>query len=165
LDDFDLDRIKPLLSAALADHLDDVLIWDRVYDTITESTPPPRPIASSLQQTPWLRNTGSIANSSEHREHVDNVLREELGPMYVDLRDFHKTYFGDVANLETASKTFFKDCSEGSNLLFSDGWRGWPEEAKQDDVLSWFADFTEKLAAFAELQLCSGTQTKTAGEA
>jgi hypothetical protein len=149
-DDSDLDRIKPLLNAALAHDSDDVLIWDRVYDAIAESTPPPRPIASSLQQTPWLRNTGSFANSSEHREHVDNVLREELGPMYVDLRDFHKTYFGDVANLETASKTFFKDCLEGSNPLFSDGWRGWPEEAKQDDVLSWFADFTEKLAAFAE---------------
>ena len=70
--------------------------------------------------------------------------------MYVDLRDFHKTYFGDVPNLETASKTFFKSCLEGSNPLFGNGWRGWPEEARQDDVLSWFADFTEKLAAFAE---------------
>jgi len=52
LDDFDLDRIKPLLKAALADDSDDALIWDRVYDPVTESTPPPRPIASSLQQTP-----------------------------------------------------------------------------------------------------------------
>ncbi|KAL2175530.1 uncharacterized protein P884DRAFT_286564 [Thermothelomyces heterothallicus CBS 202.75] len=149
-DDFDLDRIKPVLNAALADHLDDALIWDRVYDAVTEATPPPRPIASSLQQTPWLRNTGSFANSSEHRKYVDSVLKEELGPMYVDLRDFHKTYFGSVRNLETASKTFFEDCLEGSNPLFSNGWRGWPKEAKQDDVLSWFADFTEKLAAFAE---------------
>jgi hypothetical protein len=149
-DDSDLDRIRPLLKAALADNLDDELVWNRVYDAITESTPPPRPIASSLQQTPWLRNTGSFANSSEHREHVDDVLREELGPMYVDLRDFHKTYFGGVPNLEPASETFFKDCLEGSNPLFDNGWMGWPEEAKQDDVLSWFAGFTEKLAAFAE---------------
>ncbi|KAK4243176.1 hypothetical protein C7999DRAFT_44951 [Corynascus novoguineensis] len=149
-DDFDLDRIKPLLRAALADHRDDALIWDRVYDAVTESTPPPRPIASSIQQTPWLRNTSSFANSSEHRKYVDNVLKEELGPMYVGLQDFHKAYFGDVPNLETASKTFFEDCLEGSNPLFSNGWKGWPEEAKQDDVLSWFADFTEKLAAFAE---------------
>jgi hypothetical protein len=149
-DDFDLDRIKPLLNAALADHLDDALIWDRVYDAVTESTPPPRPIASSLQQTPWLRNTGSFANSSEHRRYVDNVLKEELGPMYVDLRGFHKTYFGSVPNLETVSKKFFEDCLEGSDPLFDNGWRSWPQEAKQDDVLSWFADFTEKLAAFAE---------------
>lgn len=149
-DDFDLDRIKPLLSAALADDRDDTFIWKRVYDAVTESTPPPRPIASSIQQTPWLRNTSSFANSSEHRKYVDNVLKEELGPLYVGLPDFHKTYFGGVPNLETASRTFFEDCCEGSDPLFRNGWRGWPKEAKQEDVLSWFADFTEKLAAFAE---------------
>ncbi|KAK3933951.1 hypothetical protein QBC46DRAFT_400887, partial [Diplogelasinospora grovesii] len=149
-DDFDLDRIKPLLSAALADDLDDALVWDRVYDAVTESTPPPRPVASSIQQTPWLRNTSSFANSSERRKYVDNVLKEELGPMYAGLPDFYETYFGDVPNLDTASKTFFNDCSEGSNPLFDNRWRGWPEEAKQDDVLSWFADFSEKLAASAE---------------
>jgi hypothetical protein len=125
-DDFDLDRIKPLLKAALVDNLDDTLIWGRVYDAVIESTPPPRPIASSLQQTPWLRNTSGFANSSEHREYVDNVLKEELGPIYVGLQDF-KTYFGDVPNLETASETFFKqNCLGGSNPLFCNGWRGWP---------------------------------------
>ena len=41
--------------------------------------------------------------------------------MYVDLRDFYKIYFVDVPNLETVSKTFFKDCLEGSNLIFSNG--------------------------------------------
>lgn len=81
---------------------------------------------------------------------MDNVLEEELGPMYVGLPHFHETYFGDVLHLETASKTFFKDCSEGSNPLFSDGWNGWPGEAKRDDVLSWFAKFNEEVAAFAE---------------
>ncbi|KAL2019741.1 hypothetical protein VTK56DRAFT_9185 [Thermocarpiscus australiensis] len=50
--DFCLNRIKPLLNAALTDHLDDALIWERVYDAVTKSTPPPQPIASSLQQTP-----------------------------------------------------------------------------------------------------------------
>jgi hypothetical protein len=41
-DDFDFDRIKPLLKTALADELDDALIWDQVYHTVTESTTPPR---------------------------------------------------------------------------------------------------------------------------
>ncbi|KAL2257093.1 hypothetical protein VTK26DRAFT_671 [Humicola hyalothermophila] len=49
--DFDLGRVRPLLKAALADDLDDALIWDRVYDAVTESTLPPRPIASFFQQT------------------------------------------------------------------------------------------------------------------
>ncbi|KAK4207648.1 hypothetical protein QBC37DRAFT_476391 [Rhypophila decipiens] len=133
--DFDFDRIKPLLNAALADHQDDPLIWALVYDTVTESTPPPRPVTSSSQQTPWLRNTSSFANSSEHREYVDNVLRQEFGPMYA------------------ASEAFFEDCLGGIDPFFDNGWIGWPEEAKQDDVhhvLSWFAGFTEKLAVFAE---------------
>ncbi|KAK7414966.1 hypothetical protein QQZ08_012468 [Neonectria magnoliae] len=148
--DFDFDRVKALLKSALADEADDALIWDQVYNAVTEPTPPPRPVASSIQQTPWLRNTSSFANSSEHRKYVDDVLKEELGPMYVGLRNFHETYFGDVADLETASEAFFKQCHEGSNPLFDDGWSGWPEDAKQDDVLSWFVDFSEKLAAFAE---------------
>ncbi|RSL39132.1 hypothetical protein CEP51_016841, partial [Fusarium floridanum] len=70
-DDFNFDRVKPLLKSALASE-PDALIWDQVYDAVTESTPPPRPIASSLQQTPWLRNTSSFANSSEHRKYVDD---------------------------------------------------------------------------------------------
>jgi len=37
-------------TTALADSPDDALIWDQVRNTVTESTPPPRPIAFSLQQ-------------------------------------------------------------------------------------------------------------------
>lgn len=40
-DNFHFDRIKPLLTAALTDNWDDVLIWDQVYNAVTESTPPP----------------------------------------------------------------------------------------------------------------------------
>ncbi|KAE9566671.1 hypothetical protein CGMCC3_g17198 [Colletotrichum fructicola] len=78
---FDLNRAKPLLKAALADKLDDELIWRQVSNLAIEDTPPPRSIASSLQQTPWLHNTSSFANSSEHRRYVDDVLKEELGTM------------------------------------------------------------------------------------
>ena len=150
-DDFDFDRIKPLLKSALADLPNDTLIWDQVYCSVAESTPPPRPIAS-FQQTPWLRNTSSFANSSEHRKHVDAVLKEELGTMYVGLRSFHDTFFGGVVGLQAASKAVFKNCTEGSSPLFciGRGWRGWPEDADQDRVLGWFADLSENLAAFAE---------------
>jgi len=52
---------------------------------------------------------------------MDNVLKEELGPLYIRLRDFHKTYFSDVPKLDTASKTFFEHYLEGNNPLFSNG--------------------------------------------
>jgi hypothetical protein len=61
-DNIDFDRIIPLLRAALSDRLDDTLIWDQVCVAAAEYTPPPRPVASSLQQTPWLHNMSSFAN-------------------------------------------------------------------------------------------------------
>ncbi|KAK3312493.1 hypothetical protein B0H66DRAFT_608756 [Apodospora peruviana] len=149
-DNFNLDHIKPLLKSVLADNPDDAQIWDRVYNAVTESTPPLRLIASSFQQTPWLHNTSGFANSSEYRKDVDRVLRDELGAMYVGLPRFHEAFFGRVARLETASEAVFKKCMEGSEPLFSNGWSGWPTDANQDDVLSWFAELNEKLATFAE---------------
>ncbi|KAF5962908.1 hypothetical protein FBULB1_13735 [Fusarium bulbicola] len=146
-DNFDFDRVKPLLKSALAREPDD-LIWDQACRVVVEPTLPPRSIASSLQQTPWLRNTGSFANSSEHRKYIDDVLKEELGSMYVGLRRFHDAYFGGVAGLDAASQAFFDQCVEGSDPLFADGWKGWPKDANQDDVLSWFADFSDKLTTF-----------------
>ncbi|KAK5660714.1 hypothetical protein OQA88_12079 [Cercophora sp. LCS_1] len=129
-DYFDLDRIKPLLKSAIAND-NDALIWKEVYNAVTESTPPPRPIASSFQQTPWLHNTGSFANSSEYRKDVDRVLRNELGVIYVGLPRFYQTFFGRVADLGTASEAVFEKC-------------------KEDHFLSWFSGLSEKLATFAE---------------
>lgn len=150
-DGFELDSIKPLLKSALSDAIDDTLVWDQVYLAVIERTPPPRSSASVLQQTPWLHNTGSFANSSEYRQDVDRVLKLELGPLYVGLHNFRKTYFGNVAGLEKNSAAVFQKCKEGSSPLFNEeGWSGWPRDANQDDVLSWFANVNEKLGAFAE---------------
>ncbi|KAK0621805.1 serine/threonine-protein kinase Sgk2 [Bombardia bombarda] len=147
-DDFDLDRIKPLLKSAITGDPDDV--WGQVYKAVTESTPPPRAIASSVQQTPWLYNTSGFANSSEYRKDVDRVLRDELGAIYVGLPRFHEAFFGRIAGLKIISEAVFKKCIEGSEPLFSNGWSGWPTDANQDDVLSWFTELNEKLATFAE---------------
>lgn len=145
----DIDCILPLLRAVLANS-PDTEIWERVFDAVTELTPAPRPTASSLQETPLLRNTSSFANSSEHRKYVEDILREELGQLYVGLRGFHDAYFGGVAGLEAASEAFYKECLEGRDPLFDNGWRGWPRDANQDDVLVWFTAFVERLTSFAE---------------
>ncbi|KAL6866710.1 hypothetical protein J3F83DRAFT_740900 [Trichoderma novae-zelandiae] len=148
----DFPRIKPLLTVAL-NNSPDGRIWEHVYIAVTEPTPPPqlRPLmASSVAQTPWSRNTSGPANSSESRLHMDTVLREELGAMHIGLPRFHETFFGSVAGLQAASEAVFKECVEGDSPLFSDGWRGWPRDARQDDVLSWFAQLSDELAALAK---------------
>lgn len=43
-DDFDLGCLKPLLTTALADHLDDALLWGRVYDAADAADAATRPI-------------------------------------------------------------------------------------------------------------------------
>ncbi|KAF2680211.1 hypothetical protein K458DRAFT_445416 [Lentithecium fluviatile CBS 122367] len=160
-DDFDLERIIPFLKAVL-NHEPDEVIWNKVYDAVTESTPPPRP-ASSFPQTPWLRNTSSFANSTEHRKYVDDVLKEELGPMYVRIPSFFEAFFGEIAGLEPAAQAVFERCKAGNNPLYREesGWQGWPEEAKERDVLRWFAELTRQFWDFAEEHLpASGAQRR-----
>jgi hypothetical protein len=147
---FDAVRIKPLLYAVLNEQPDEA-IWDAVCDAVTASTPPPHP-ASSIQQTPWLRSTGSFANSTEHRKYVDDVLKEELGHMYVGVPGFFDAFFGEVADLGPAAQAVFDKCKEGDIPLYQEesGWQGWPEGAREGEVLSWFAPLTEQLSDFAE---------------
>ena len=119
--DFDVERLIPLLNAVLNES--DEFIWNKVYDAITESTPPPHP-APSVKPTPWLRNTSSFANPSEHRKCVDDVQKEELGPMYVGVPGFYEALFGDVAGFEPEAKAVFQRCKEGDNPLYckKSGW-------------------------------------------
>ncbi len=71
--------------------------------------------------------------------------------MYIDIPGFYAAFFGNVADLETASKVVFKKCREGSNPLYCEdsGWDGWPKDAKQEDVLSWIAQMSEQFANLA----------------
>ncbi|KAF1970865.1 hypothetical protein BU23DRAFT_510832 [Bimuria novae-zelandiae CBS 107.79] len=157
---FDIERIIPLLRAVLNNEPDEV-IWDKVYAavaastafTVAKPTTPPlsAPSLASFQQTPWLHNTGSFANSTEHRKYVDGVLKEELGQLYVGVPGFFDAYFGSVPGLESVAQAVFDKCKEGDIPLYREesGWQGWPEGAKERDVLSWFAPLTGQLLDFA----------------
>ncbi|TWU76972.1 hypothetical protein ED733_007337 [Metarhizium rileyi] len=142
--EFDFDHIKPLLKVALADSLNDTLIWHHIYNIVTETTPPPRATASSIPQTPWSQNTSSFVNSSELRQDVDRVLKQELGPLYVGVPNFCDTFFKGVPDLGTIAEMVFSKCTQGDNPLFSGRWTGWPTGAKESDVLAWFTDLVPR---------------------
>ncbi|KAI3326553.1 ankyrin [Xylariaceae sp. AK1471] len=78
---------------------------------------------------------------------VDRTVNWSLGR---STSGFHEAFSRRVADLEEASEEVFKKCMEGSSPLFNEGWRGWPKDADQADVLSWFTDLSKKLAVFAE---------------
>jgi hypothetical protein len=115
---FDITSIVPLLTKVVDNELD-AEIWSAVYDLVTQSTPPPRPLPN-LDQTPYSFNTTSFVNSSEHRRHVDEVLKIELGPsLHIGVPDFYETFFGQIAGLETAAASVFAKYQKGNNPLYN----------------------------------------------
>jgi len=67
---------------------------------------------------------------------VDNILKEELGPLYIGIPGLYKAFFRGVEGLKEASTTVFKKCKEGNNPLYAKGsWRDWPKGAKERGVL------------------------------
>ncbi|KFZ02079.1 hypothetical protein V500_00447 [Pseudogymnoascus sp. VKM F-4518 (FW-2643)] len=149
-DDFDIDRVTPLLKAVINNESDDI-IWDKAYAAVTEFTPPPRPLPF-VNQTPWSNATSSIVNSSEHRKYVDDVLKDELGSsLYIGVPGFYDAFFRDVEELDSISQAVFAQCQEGGEPIFSDGggWRDWPNEAKEPEVLKWFAEKIDRFLGFA----------------
>lgn len=141
-DDNDLD-CKPLLTAVL-EREPDADIWVKVYEAVVERTPP-RKIAA---YTP-VRFSTSVVNSSETRDSMDPLLQTELGPFWVDL-DIYDTFFGSIVGLKEAVKDVFKECSEGDEPLFHQGWRDWPEITSEGNVLAWLLKITERLAEAAQ---------------
>ncbi|CAH0019548.1 unnamed protein product [Clonostachys rhizophaga] len=137
--EFDVNRVKPLLKSALADELDDALIWKHLYDAVTESTPPPRPIPSSIQQTPLSQNTGGLVNSSEFRQDVDPILKLELGPLY--------------AGLPNSTKFSLETCRTSTRSL-RPFFVGVPKES---DVLAWFGGIIPKLESFVSDRISTPT--------
>ncbi|KAI5927512.1 serine/threonine-protein kinase Sgk2 [Camillea tinctor] len=150
-DNFNLDRIKPLLESAIANPLDDANVWDQAYRAVTETTPPPPLKASSFKQTPWSHKTSSLVNTSERRTDIDPVLKLELGPFYVGVHRLWEKFFGGVPDLEATSETVFQKCKEGSAPLFGpQGWSSWPVGAGEPDVLGWFTHLLPELQALAQ---------------
>ena len=51
---------------------------------------------------------------------MDDVLKEELGLLYIGIPGLYKAFFRGVEGLEEASATVFKKCKEGDNPLYTD---------------------------------------------
>ncbi|KAI1760953.1 hypothetical protein GGR53DRAFT_507328, partial [Hypoxylon sp. FL1150] len=134
---FDYDRIKPILRLVIAKEPDEK-IWAQVYHALIESTPP------------LSRNIDVLVYSSEHRIDTDDVLKENLGPMYVNIPGFYKAFFGRIPDLERASEAIFKMCCEGPDPMFREGWLGWPRDANEPSVLSWLEKIIEQLMQWAQ---------------
>ena len=52
---------------------------------------------------------------------MDDVLKEELGPLYVGIPGLYKVFFRGVEGLKEVSAAVFKKYKEGDNLLYVEG--------------------------------------------
>lgn len=72
-------------------------------------------------------------------------------------------YIGRWVNLSSDEAIFFdavsKRCTEGTNALFGNGWKGWPIDTNQEDVLSWFAEISGTLAKMSDQYNPTSMQT------
>ena len=57
---------------------------------------------------------------SKYRKYIDNILKEELGPLYVGIPSLYKAFFGGVEGLKEVSAAIFKKYKEGDNLLYAE---------------------------------------------
>ncbi|KAE8133847.1 hypothetical protein BDV38DRAFT_286466 [Aspergillus pseudotamarii] len=160
-DDFVVERFIPLLRAVLNQESEDH-IWDSIYSTVRESTPPPK-LVPFLNQTPFLHTTSSIVNSSEHRKHVDTVLKAELGSIFLDVPNFFETFFNSVNGHETACTTLLQRCKTGDNPLYCDGigWCDWPADAQEKEVLKWISGKFDLVRSFVAEQNPSASLCRT----
>ncbi|KAH6714638.1 hypothetical protein BKA61DRAFT_481542, partial [Leptodontidium sp. MPI-SDFR-AT-0119] len=99
-DNFHFDRIKPLLTAALTDNRDDALIWDQVYNAVTESLTspkqltPPTAFERAVFNTPLRSSSASQRGIKQTHNKVNQRILEELtGRVYYDIRGFYERYF------------------------------------------------------------------------
>ena len=71
---------------------------------------------------------------------MDNILKEELSPLYIRIPNLYKAFFRGVEDLKAVSAAVFKKYKEGDNLLYikKGGWRDWPKDIKESKVLEWF---------------------------
>ena len=138
----------------------DPQIWSAVFDLIARTRRIPQPttpapsgptFTSSFQQTPWSFNTGSFADTSEHRNQVDGPLKEELLPgLRLDIPDFVPAVFGQVPQLDELAQRVFDKCQDGEAPLYKQGsgWTKWPPSAKEELVLEWLQDLTKSLVVW-----------------
>ena len=82
---------------------------------------------------------------------MDDILKEELGPLYVGILSLYKAFFKGVKGFKEASAAIFKKYKKGDNLLYAkDGWRDWPKGIKKYKVLKWFNKLIISFLDFAK---------------
>ncbi len=153
-DEFNLRSIIPLFER-IDSHASDIEICNTLFALIARPTTPLQsnpPFTTSFQQTPWTFNTGSFADTSDLRRHVDPILKAEVeNNLIIDHPEFFDTFFGQVPGLLEIATAVFQMCKDSEPPLYREGtgWAEWPEGCEESKVLGWLSRHIEQLLLFA----------------
>jgi hypothetical protein len=56
-----------------------------------------------------LRNTSSFANSFKRHKYIDDIPKEELGTIYIDIPGFYAAFFRNITDLKTRLRLFSRN--------------------------------------------------------
>ncbi|KAG9236004.1 hypothetical protein BJ875DRAFT_494545 [Amylocarpus encephaloides] len=118
------------------------------------TTPPQSsaPFVTSVQQTPWSFNTGSLVDTSDLRRDLDPILKDELeSNLIIDHPEFFNKFFDGVPRQGEIAAAVFEICKEAEAPLYKEGtgWVGWPEDCKESRVLHWLGQRINQFLQFA----------------
>ncbi|KAI4869902.1 hypothetical protein F4820DRAFT_455575 [Hypoxylon rubiginosum] len=171
-DHFRVSCVEPVLKAVVQEKPDDE-IWAKVRHAVAELAILPWQATSSLERASEPANFPS--GDQQHVQRVEDILTNQICPMYIGLNRFHELHFGDIAGLQIASEAVFARCREGDNPIFAGGWVGFPAQAnakkmsldsnvKMDvkkDVLTWYRNLVQHLSLLSQEYNPTGTAART----
>ena len=109
------------------------------------------PFTASFRQTPWTFNTGSFADTSDLRRHVDPIFKAEVEDnLIIDRPEFVDTFFGHIPRLLKMATSVFQMCKDAEPPLYMDGsgWTEWSEGYEELRVLGWLSRHIEEFLTF-----------------
>ncbi|KAG6269237.1 hypothetical protein E4U48_004343 [Claviceps purpurea] len=112
------------------------------------------PADSNCPDTPQVRRTSGMVNTSEHHKNIDRLLREELkGRMHYGIPDFLEAFFPSATYQEVA-ENFLNRCKTvtGVEPIFNDDthrFESWPDLTNQEQVVPWMKTFIKELEEFS----------------
>ncbi|KAL2889855.1 hypothetical protein HOO65_020397 [Ceratocystis lukuohia] len=124
---FDLQRLKPLVSAVMAPIRNDLDVWDEADKVVEYSI--------------------YICGGKLKAMDLAASLRLELNTMHIDVPNLFSTISTGITGLETVSTSFFEKCTRDYNPRFQAeiGWTSWPKTITKTNLTRWLTEFTNQL--------------------
>lgn len=149
-------EIASEMMRSIINETDNVKLWIIIYDfnkhIINHPTTPKRfNVSTNFSQTSYSFNTSNLENTTETRNNLDKLLKQELKNNFVVEPALLLHFRARVPRMEEMVATVFQKCQEGLHPLYNDeSWTDWPNECLEHEVSSWIRSSTDRFLEIAQ---------------